>query len=147
MSISKIASFKTYIPPMALAAGLCLGTALGVIGDMRNIIKEANIDNSNVKNGLSQRATIVLGSWLVTSAVAFAGLAFRHPVFKLGAVASSAIPIAVMVSLKGEVQKNLAAFQGGTPAKLTRAVVNVFVLAIPALVALSLAFAMDSFER
>jgi hypothetical protein len=147
MSVSKVSSFKAYIPPMALATGLCLGVAICAIGDMRRIINESNMNDADVKKGLSQRASIVLGSWIVTSAVAFAGLAFRHPVFKIGAVASSAIPIAVMVSLKGGVQKNSATFQGDTQAKLTRAVVDVFVLAIPALVALSLAFAMDSLER
>lgn len=147
MPISKVSSFKPHLPSMTLAAGLGFGIAIGVIGDMRRIINEANIDNANVKNGLNQRATIVLATWIVTPVLAFAGLAFRHPVFKIGAVASSALPIAVMVSLKGEVQKNLALFQGDTQAKLTRAVVNVFALAIPALVALSLAFAMDSLDR
>lgn len=132
---------------MTLATGLCLGTAIGVIGDMRRIINEANIENSNIKNGLSQRATIVLGSWFVTTAMASAALVFRHPVFKIGAVASLAIPIAVMVSLKNQVRNNGTAFKGDTHAKLTRAVEYVFIVALPAIAALSLAIAMDSFER
>lgn len=147
MSISKVSSFTAHLPSMTLAAGLCLGVTVGVIGDMRRIINEANIDNSSVKKGLSQRATIVLGSWIVTPVLAFAALAFRHPVFKIGAVVISGLPMAVMFSLKGEVQKNAAAFEGDTQAKLTRAVEHVFLVAIPAIAALTFAFAIDSLER
>src|SRR5579863_5189558 len=138
MSVSKIDSFKPYISSMSFVAGLSLGIAIAVISDMRRNINEANTRDlgGDVKKGLSQRASIVVGSWLVTSVVAFAALAFRHFVFKIAAISSAGLSIAVMLSLKGEVQKNSTAFQGDTHAKLTKAVEHVFTIAIPALVAL-----------
>src|SRR3954470_11703556 len=112
MSVSNIAYFNStvfntdwHVPPMALAAGVCIGVTVGFIDEIKEI-NNANTCNSDVKKGINQRVMIVFAGWCATPVLAFAGLAFRHPVFGILAVASSGVSLAAILSIEGEVQKN-----------------------------------------
>lgn len=152
MSVSKVASsfvppaFSKAIPAMALVAGVCIGMTVGIIGEIKKI-NDANTGNPDIKKGITQRVTIVFFTWCATPVLALAGLASRHPGFGMLAAASSAVSLAVMVSIKGEVQKNPAAFQGDTQTKLARAVEYVFAIAIPSIATLACTLVIDTLEH
>jgi hypothetical protein len=135
------------IPPMALAAGVSIGVTIGIIGDLRRIIIDEKTCNSDVKKGLVQRVNIVFATWCTTPVLAFAGLAFRQPVFGILAFASSGVSFAVMLSLKGEVQKNSKSFHVDTQTKLAKAVEYVFLTAIPAIGALAYTLVVATLEH